>query len=160
MVEAAPIDPVLVDAFWERAAAAGVVAAGTPLPSSVEQFGDSREMADELIALVLDGTKRATAGAVVDFERAGEPIPEPGGLWIACDGAGVPRALLRTTDIRVGPMSSVDEAFAWDEGEGDRTRRYWLDAHERFFRRRLAAVGEEFSADLPTVFERFEVLFH
>jgi uncharacterized protein YhfF len=157
MVELAPIDPVLVDAFWDRAAA--VVAAGTARPSSVEQFSDSRELADELIALVLDGTKRATAAAVVEFERAGEPIPEPGGLWIACDGSGVPRALLRTTEIRVGPLSSVDEAFAWDEGEGDRTRHWWLDAHERYFRRHLPTIGETFGADLPTVFERFEVLF-
>ena len=159
MVELAPIDSALVDAFWERAAARGVVAVGTALPSSVEQFGDSKELADELIALVLAGTKRATAAAVVEFERAGESIPEPGGLWIACDGSGIPRALLRTTEVRVGPLSSVDQAFAWDEGEGDRTRHWWFDAHERFFRRFLPTIGETFSADLPTVFERFEVLF-
>ena len=159
MVELLPIDPVLVDAFWARAVASGVVAAGTARPSSVEQFGDSRELADELIALVLDGTKRATATAVVEFERAGEAVPEPGGLWIACDGAGVPRSLLRTTEVRVGPLSSVDEAFAWDEGEGDRTRRSWLDAHERYFRRLLPTIGETFHAELPTVLEHFEVLF-
>src|SRR5262245_48242055 len=115
MVGLVPIDPVLVDAFWERAVARGIVAAETARPSSVEQFGDSRKLADKLITLVLDGAKRATAAAVVEFERAGESIPESGDLWIACDGSGVPRALLRTTEVRVGPLSSVDEAFAWDE---------------------------------------------
>ncbi|MEJ7756826.1 MAG: hypothetical protein WKF83_11360 [Nocardioidaceae bacterium] len=39
----------------------------------VDGFGDSRELADELIALVLDGIKRATAGLVADYEAAGEP---------------------------------------------------------------------------------------
>ena len=60
---------------------------------------------------------------------------------------------------RVGPLSSVDDRFAWDEGEGDRIRGSWLADHERFFRRYLPTIGVEFSADLPTVFERFEVLY-
>jgi uncharacterized protein YhfF len=53
----------------------------------------------------------------------------------------------------------VDDAFAWDEGEGDRTRADWLDGHTDFFQRYLPTIGATFSPDLPTVFERFEVLF-
>ena len=64
----------------------------------------------------------------------------------------------RTTDVRVGPLSSVDDAFAWDEGEGDRSRAYWLDVHTDCFARAMAALGQEMHADIPVVFERFEVL--
>jgi uncharacterized protein YhfF len=125
----------------------------------VERFGDSRPLADELIALVLAGTKRATAGLVADFAREAEPLPRIGGHWIACDGDGRPRAVLRSTELRVGRLDSVDDAFAWDEGEGDRTRADWLAGHLRYFTRTLAARGEEWEDDLEVVFERFRVVW-
>jgi uncharacterized protein YhfF len=125
----------------------------------VERFGDSAGLADELLGLVLAGTKRATAALLEDFTAAGDPLPRIGGHWIACDGAGRPRCVLRTVELRLGRLASVDDAFAWDEGEGDRTRADWLAAHTDFFSRYLPTIGAEFSPDLPTVFERFEVLF-
>ena len=75
------------------------------------------------------------------------------------DGEHRPRAIWRTTDIRIGPLSSVDEQFAWDEGEGDRTRDWWLAAHRRFFARVAAARGFDMHDAIETVFERFEVLW-
>ncbi|MCF6737753.1 ASCH domain-containing protein, partial [Blastococcus sp. KM273129] len=87
----------------------------------------------------LAGTKRATAALVVDFLDDGQPLPRIGGHWVACDGSGAPRCVLRTTELRLGPLRSVDEAFAWDEGEDDRTRESWLREHERYFRRTLPA---------------------
>jgi uncharacterized protein YhfF len=72
---------------------------------------------------------------------------------------GLPAVDLHRTEVRVGPLDSVDEAFAWDEGEGDRTRSDWLAMHTRFFVRYLPTIGETFSPKMPTVFERFEVLY-
>ena len=135
------------------------MAAGSALPSTVEPFGDSQEMADELVDLVIDGSKRATAAALADFEVEQIPPPEPGQLSIATGGRGDARAVLRTTGVRVGPLSSVDDAFAWDEGEGDRTRASWLADHEAFFRRHLPTIGVGFDPQMPTVFERFEVVY-
>jgi uncharacterized protein YhfF len=154
-----PIDDDHVAGFWQRARAAGAVDRSAPRPEAVEAFGDSVELADELISLVVHGPKRATAGALADYQSDGSPLPTAGALWIATDGAGRARALLRTTEVRVGPLSSVDDAFAWDEGEGDRTRAGWLAAHVRFFRRHLPTIGAAFDPDMPTVFERFEVLY-
>jgi uncharacterized protein YhfF len=148
-----------VGRFWGRFLGAGTADPATPLPECIEAFGDSVELADELIELVVRGPKRATAGACVDYELAGEPVPTAGRIWIALDGAGRARAVLRTTEVRIGPLSSVDESFAWDEGEGDRTLAWWLRAHQDFFRRYLPTIGVDFDPDLATVFERFEVLF-
>jgi uncharacterized protein YhfF len=67
--------------------------------------------------------------------------------------------VLRTTEVRVGPLSSVDEAFARDEGEGDGTRDDRLRLHEAYFRRVLPALGVQVSDDLPVVFERFDVVY-
>lgn len=115
------------------------------------------ELADELIDLVLIGRKRATAGSVGSYEREGVALPAVGDEWIAADGRGVPRALIRTVEIRIGSLSSVDDAFAWDEGEGDRSRGDWLRAHTAFFERYHRALDIPFHPDIEVVFERFEV---
>jgi uncharacterized protein YhfF len=151
------VDHELIRAFWQRCRSAGAVAPETPAPQVVNAFGDHAELADKLIVLVLDGTKRATAGAVADFDHDGEAYPTVGTRWIATDGASRPRAVLRTTNVRIGPLSSVDDSFAWDEGEGDRTRASWLDGHTRFFSRYLPTIGVEFHPDIEVVFERFAV---
>jgi uncharacterized protein YhfF len=144
--------------FWTRFLAASPQMGALPFPRMVEPFGDSVELANKLIALVVNGPKRATAGSLVDYQRD-DMLPIVGVASIATDGQGIPRAVLRTTEVRIGPLHSVDDAFAWDEGEGDRTRTDWLDMHTRFFQRYLPTIGETFSPDMPTVFERFEVLY-
>ncbi|HYZ43174.1 MAG TPA: ASCH domain-containing protein, partial [Stellaceae bacterium] len=56
-------------------------------------------------------------------------------------------------------LSQVDEAYTWDEGEGDRTRDWWLAAHRRYFTRQASRDGFKFDDDILTVFERFEVVW-
>jgi uncharacterized protein YhfF len=124
-----------------------------------EQFGDSTALVNELLDLVLHGPKRATAGSVAEFLHKGEPLPRIGGHWIAHDGAGVPRAVLRSVDLRLGPLDSVDASFAWDEGEGDRTRESWLREHRRYFQRVLPRIGAEYHDGIEVVFERFRVVW-
>jgi uncharacterized protein YhfF len=113
-------------------------------------FGDSAEMADELGLLVLHGPKRATAELVQAFAAQDEPLPRAGDRCLVLGGDGRPLAIVRT---------SVDDRFAWDEGEGDRTRAWWLDAHTRFFSRQCTAMGLMFSDDTGVVFERFELVW-
>jgi uncharacterized protein YhfF len=121
-------------------------------------FGGTPEEADELIDLVLDGTKTATASALWDFEATGEPVPTPGSLSIVVDGSGHPRALLVTTEARVVRFADVDPDHAFAEGEGDRTLEQWREVHERCFTD-YAAHDRGFSQDMPVVLERFEVLY-
>ena len=49
----------------------------------------------------------------------------------------------------------MDDAFAWDEGENDRTRASWLAGHLGYFTRTQTARGEAWDDDLEVVFERF-----
>ncbi|MEL6151962.1 MAG: ASCH domain-containing protein [Chloroflexota bacterium] len=122
-------------------------------------FGDSPEMMDELGALVLNGPKRATASIVIEYEAEGEPIPPVGDISIILDGQENPLCIIETTEITIAPLNSVDTQFAWDEGEGDRTVAWWLDAHRRFFQRTCEANGWAFADDMDTVFERFRVIY-
>ena len=128
----------------------------------VERFGDSDALADELLDLVLAGTKRATAGLVAGYEMDGEDIPTVGAHWVVTDGSGAKRIVLRTTDVRIGPVDSVDESFAFDEGEGDRTRASWLEDHGRYFEREVRRLGiptPDGIGSLMCVFERFVVVW-
>jgi uncharacterized protein YhfF len=157
-----PLAPVRRDdalAMWREYATSRPQPAPPEEEPPVEQFGDHASLADELLDLVLAGTKRATAGLVVDFAHEGEPLPRIGGHWVVCDSAGHPRAILRTTELRLGRLHSVDDAFAWDEGEDDRTRASWLVGHLGYFTRTQEARGETWDDDLEVVFERFRVVW-
>lgn len=152
------VDRSAAEEFWQRYLAS-VGEQNSEDPADVACFGDSVELADELIELVLRGQKRATAGSLVEYESEDAALPEVGDRWIACDGQGRPRAVIKTTEVRVGPLSSVDEQFAWDEGEGDRTRADWLRSHTAYFTRTHATLGIPFHQDIPVAFERFDVVY-
>lgn len=129
-----------------------------------ESFGDSAEMADELLDVVRYGPKRATAGLVAEYVHENESLGTVGDHWIVADGAGIARVVLRLTELRIGRLDSVDAKFAWDEGEGDRSLDYWLDVHRTFFRRSCARIGIalENPGDLDAldvVFQRFALVW-
>jgi uncharacterized protein YhfF len=128
------------------------------LPYDAFAFGDSAEMADELLGVVLHGPKRATAGLLADYGED-ESLPEVGVHSIVLGGYGRPACVIRTTEVRVLPFREVDAAFAWDEGEGDRSLDYWREAHIGFFTRMCAARGEVFSEEMATVLERFALVW-
>ena len=126
---------------------------------TVERFGDNAPLADELIQLVVSGRKRATADLVTEFIAREDCLPQIGGHWIVCDSSGAPRLILRTTELRLGPFLSVDDAFAYDEGEDERTRESWLREHRKYFARVTDARGAAWSEDACVIFERFAVVW-
>lgn len=130
----------------------------TAVPPMAWSFGDDPALADQLLGLVLDGTKTATSSAVWSYEDGDEPLPRAGELAIILDSADTPRALVRTTSADVVRFDEVDEEFAAAEGEGDRTLAHWRSGHEEFFRRTLGP-GRTFSPEMPVVCERFELLY-
>lgn len=155
----APLDLAAADELWRAYVAAHPELVPEPEPPPVERFGDSAELADELIDLVLNGPKRATAALVAEFAAEGQPLPRVGSHWIACDGAGTPRAILRSTELRVGPFTSVDADFAFDEGEGDRALEDWRAGHARYWTRSGERLGFVWNEQMEIVFERFEVVW-
>ena len=113
-----------------------VVAGGTVVRmdwQSLEtfSFGDHPALADELVGLVLEGKKRATCWAVSDGLK-GAAVGKP---MVALDGKNRPRVVLKTIELTQRQFDQVDEAFAYDEGEGDRSLAYWREAHKRYFTR-------------------------
>lgn len=120
-------------------------------------FGADRVTADELIGLVLDGEKTATASAAEDYVGDESPLPEAGSLSIVLDGSGRPRALIGTTEVRVVAFDKVDADHAAAEGEGDGSLAQWRAEHERFFTEN-DPLGRGFRPDMPVALERFRLL--
>lgn len=125
----------------------------------VDKFGDSPQMADELLVPVLSGIKTATCSAVWEWEHENEAIPHIGMLSVILDGKDEPRCIIETVEVTIKKYNEVDAEFASDEGEGDRSLNYWREAHENFFTRTLPRIGKEFSEDIPLVCERFKVIY-
>lgn len=150
-------DTAAVAAYWDRCRAELGLPDDLAVPPA-EYFGDHVEMADELADLVIHGPKRATAGAIVQYEAEQEALPRVGDHLVILGGQGRPVAVTRTTWVRVGPLTSVDDAFARDEGEGDRTRAWWVEAHRGFFSRHLPTEGLPYHDDLDLLFERFSLV--
>ena len=115
-------------------------------------FGDSPEMADELLALVLSGRKTATCGALRDYGGA-EPVPEVGRRDVVLDGQGRRAAVIETVSVEHKRFDEVDAEFAAAEGEGDLSYDYWREAHEAYFGR-----NGGFSLDMILVCERFRLV--
>ncbi|OTE88986.1 RNA-binding protein, partial [Escherichia coli] len=75
------------------------------------------------------------------------------------DGSDVPRAVLYLESVSIVPFDEVTAAFAFLEGEGDRTLAYWLRVHEAFFRRAYASAGLSFHDQMLCVCEKFSVVY-
>ena len=117
---------------------------------SLEQFsfGDSPELANELAELVLAGKKRATCWAA----REG-PKTHVGRQWVVLNGSGAPIAVIETIELTQRRFDEVDAAFAYEEGEGDRTLASWRRAHRNYFGRQGT-----FAPDMPLYCERFRLV--
>ncbi len=112
------------------------------------RFGDSAELADDLAALVLAGKKTATCWAAVEG-----PKTEVGKQWVVRSGDGRPLVVIETVELTQRRFNEVDPAFAYDEGEDDRTLASWRRAHRKYFTR----LGQ-FSEDMMLWCERFRVV--
>lgn len=149
-----------MDAFWRRYL--------TTLPGThphrrarptVFAFGDSAALGAELLALVLQGRKRATAGLPIEFTAAGDPLPEAGDVSIVTQADGTPAAIIEILEVKLVPFRDVDSAFAAEEGEDDGTLTSWRAAHRAYFGRVGARLGGPFDETELIVCQRFRLLW-
>ncbi len=118
----------------------------------------------ELVALVLAGTKTATASLLIEFELDDEVVPRPGTREVVIDADGRFVGEIVTTDCRILRMADVDNAFARDEGEGFADAADWRAAHEGFWngyldelRTRLNDPDWSLTDDTEIVCQRFRL---
>lgn len=128
-------------------------------PFQVWYFGNASEMARELAALVLAGKKTATASLLETNKLQPENAPVENGYSVITDFEGEPMCVIRTTEIRHLPFKDVDAAFAFDEGEDDRTLESWRRGHWKYFTGEAERLGFAFDENSIVCCERFRLLF-
>ena len=111
-------------------------------------FGDNPALADELVELVIKGIKTATCSTDDEPNTS-----TPGEQWVVLDGRAKPRCVIETIEVTYRRFNEVDDAFAYEEGEGDRSLAYWRDAHQSYFGR----LGR-FCDDMMLMCERFRLV--
>lgn len=143
--------------YWQAFCTTTHLPADTPYQAWY--FGDGPELAHSLVELVLRGPKRATAGLAEFNDRMPQVAPVPHGYSVLTEFDGTPRAVIRTAQLERRPFAAVDAAFAWDEGEGDRTLPDWQDGHRAYFSREMERLGRRFDESMLVDLERFELLY-
>ena len=134
---------------------------------SASALGHTRALADTLAALVVAGVKRAQATPLRDFAAEADAqgadqnadLPQPGDHLVVLDGSGAPCAIVRTTQVEKRLFNQIDDAFAFEAGEGDLTLRWWLTAHRQDFTERAQAEGFEADEQMELLLEYFEVVW-
>jgi uncharacterized protein YhfF len=149
-----PVPPL--DVVLDKLARKGVTL--PPGPVALDAYGDSPELSRQLIALILEGRKRAGTGLLWSFEAEGEALPEVGTIEIVLDDAGEPVVVTRLTSVEVVPFGAVTPAYAAIEGEGDGSLSYWRAGHWAYFSRECARIGRVPSEEMPVVCGVFEVV--
>lgn len=129
------------------------------IPIMTDYFGDSPQMADDLLVPILQGIKTATCSSLWEWEHENEAPLVPGTIAAIIDGSGNARCIIETHEVIPTPYNEVDAQFAYDEGEGDRTLEYWRIAHWEFFSRTLPRIGKQPTQTMPLLCERFRVIY-
>ncbi|WP_246100727.1 ASCH domain-containing protein [Palleronia caenipelagi] len=115
-------------------------------------FGDCPELSARLLALVRQGQKTATCGALRDFGVEGEPLPVQGRRDIALNWDGTPELVIETTSVEILHFDEVPEVFALAEGENTDLAG-WRADHRAFF-----TQNGGWSEDMLLVCERFHLV--
>lgn len=124
----------------------------------VDGYGDSAELSESLLQLILSGQKRAGTGLLWAYEHDGEEIAKTGDVEIVINHLNEPVLVTRITSSEVVPYSEVTAQYAAIEGEGDGSLAYWRKAHWAFFSRECARIGRKPEESMPVVCSIFEVL--
>ena len=108
--------------MWPRVNELRTVGLGTP--------GDMRA---DLNALVLQGTKTATAGLLAAYETEAEELERVGERLALVDDHDAPVGVIEVTAVSVVPFGQVPWEFAEAEGEGFTSIEHWRDVHAPFW---------------------------
>ena len=131
----------------------------------IDTFGDSPQLADSLLALVLAGTKTATCMSLWEWEHDNDAPLQPGMLSIICDSDGTPRCVIETDRVEQLAYQDVTADFARAEGEHEPLNlqdelvlEHWRTYHWAYFIRALGAIGRTPSLNMPVLCEHFTVI--
>jgi uncharacterized protein YhfF len=127
------------------------------------EFAFPGPLRDKLVAAIVSGAKTTTTGLALEYERAGEPLPQIGERSVVVDSQQRPVAVIERTEVHTIRLGDVDLRHALDEGEGHESVEQWRAGHEEFWHSaelRADLDDPDFTVDDDTlvVCERFRLV--
>jgi len=118
------------------------------------ELGSPGEMRARLNALVLAGTKRATAGLRSEYDDESEAVEHVGELLVLVDDDGARVGVVEVTEVTHCRFGDVTWEFAQAEGEGHTDLDHWRRGHIRFW----GSEGQDVVDDTAVVCLRFALV--
>ena len=97
------------------------------------EFGSVGASRDKLLDFIFNGSKRATAGLLQDYEDDGEPLEDIGEVLVVVGNQSEEVGRIRITKIEVKNFIDVPDEFALAEAEGDLTAEDFRNSHRAFW---------------------------
>lgn len=123
----------------------------------LDSWAFGSEQADELAHLVYCGEKTATCSGYDLYQN--EPLPQADDYSVLINSQAEAICVIQTKKVSLRAFKDIDEAFAYKEGEGDKSLMYWKKTHYDFFAPYYEELGLTFTEDSLLVCEEFEVVF-
>ena len=132
----------------------------------IDTFGDSPDLSDQLLQLILAGTKTATCLSLFEWEHENTGPLAAGTLSVILNGAGDPKCVIETTQVTPMAYQDVTAEFARCEGEhhppdlpDEQVLEHWREVHWSYFMRKLPPLGFTPHLSMPVLCERFKVIY-
>jgi uncharacterized protein YhfF len=126
---------------------------------SADYFCADEYNANLCAELILRGEKRASCSMEYWYSHEGETMPQVGHLQVVTDWSGKPICIIEITSVDTCKYSEVTAEFAAEEGEGDKSLKWWREAHWKFFSLECEALDINPTEDMMLVLERFKVVY-
>jgi len=147
-----------VETYWQEYLASLPQDSRLPRSYEIFHFGDTEKMADELGDLVRVGVKTATSTLVWELESGEKKFPKVGDIAVVTDWNGDPLCIIELTEVEVKTFNEIDERFAFDYGERQRTLEWWRTAMWNYYSERCRRINREPKQEMPLLCERFRLL--
>lgn len=120
-------------------------------------FGDTEELANKLADLLRKGEKTATSFLLWRLDTEGWKMPRVGDVVVVAYWDGSPACTIKITEVELRPFEQIDERFAYDYGEGERTLVWWRSAMWNYYSKEYRSQGREASLKMVLVCQRFRL---
>jgi len=121
------------------------------------RIGNSVEMVDQVLELVISGEKTGTFSLPGELARLG-PLPRVGDYLVLTRFDGSAACLVLMESCEQVPFDEISQSHIQVEALAVRDLTLWRDFHRQYWGSVLAALGESFSEKQPILAQRFQLL--
>nr|WP_315032569.1 ASCH domain-containing protein [uncultured Chryseobacterium sp.] len=130
-----------------------------PLEHTGSFYFGGKEDASSIAKLVISGIKTATGSLLWGYEYENKSMPLVNEYNIITDSEGIPVCIIQTLTISIVPFEDVNEQFAFDCGEGDRTLVSWRTMYWEYILSECQRINRTPTPKIPLVCEYFKVVY-